>query len=321
MTGRDMAIEEEAISWVVRLRDAGADDWEAFTLWLEADPAHRDAYEVAALADLDAAELAPAPRPVQPAWTPAPEPDFRRPSRRGFLGWGAAAAAAVAGLVAYSTIPAGTAPYAVATGPGEHRRIELADGSRIDLNGATRVRLDRNNARFASLEQGEALFTVVHDEARPFEVEAGGARMRDLGTTFNVVAERGAVEIGVSEGRVLFDPAGAAVNLSPGMALHRASAAARPVVSSVEPDAVGGWRVGRLSYRSASVAQVADDLSRNLGVSVRTSASVARQDFTGVIMLGPDKAAAVRRAASLLGVSAGRSGEGWILTVGSSETP
>ena len=319
MTDRDLAREEQAIGWVMRLRDAGAADWDAFTAWLEADPAHQAAYEEAALADLDADGLVPSPRPAHPAWTPAPEPVYR-PARRRFLGWGAAAAA-VAGLVAYSTIPAGAALYAVETGPGQHRRIDLADGSRIDLNGGTRVQLDRNNARFASLEQGEVLFTVVHDNDHPFEVEAAGARMRDMGTTFNVVAERGAVEVGVSEGRVLFDPQGVAVDLSPGMSLRRAAANARPVVMRTEPDAIGGWRAGRLSYRSATIGQVADDLTRNLGVSVRASPAAARQPFTGVIMLDPDKGAAVRRAASLLGVSAGRSGDGWILTVGSSETP
>lgn len=321
MTDRDLPKQEEAIGWVVRLRDAGAEDWEAFTLWLEADPAHQVAYEQAALADLDAADLAPAPRPVQPAWTPALEP-MPRPSRRRFLGWGAGAmAAAVAGLVAWSTIPAGADLYAVETGPGQHRRVDLADGSHVDLNGATRLQLDRNNARFASLEWGEALFTIVHDADHPFEVAAAGARIRDMGTTFNVVAERGAVEVGVAEGRVLFDPDGARVDLSPGMHLRRAAADARPVVMQTEPDAIGGWRAGRLSYRSATVGQVADDLSRNLGVSVRASPAAARQSFTGVIMLDPDKGTAVRRAASLLGVSAGRSGDGWILTVGSSETP
>ncbi len=110
------------------------------------------------------------------------------------------------------------------------------------------------------------------------------------------------------------------------MSLRRAGVSARPVVMRREPAAIGGWRAGRLSYRSAPVEQVAADLSRNLGVSVQASPAVARQSFTGVIMLDPDRldsdrGTAVRRAASLLGVSAGRSGDGWILTVGSSETP
>src|SRR6218665_519510 len=124
MTDRNMAAEEEAIGWVVRLRDAGADDWQAFTAWLEADPAHQAAYDEAALADLEAEDLAPAPRPVQPAWAPAAEP-AHRPDHRKFLAWGGGAmAAAVAGLVAYTTIPAGAALYALETRPGEHRRVD-----------------------------------------------------------------------------------------------------------------------------------------------------------------------------------------------------
>ena len=38
-------IEEQAVAWVIRLRDAGAEDWEEFTDWLEADPANAAAYE------------------------------------------------------------------------------------------------------------------------------------------------------------------------------------------------------------------------------------------------------------------------------------
>ena len=39
LTDRDR-IDAEAIGWVIRLRDGSAADWEAFTVWLEADSAH-----------------------------------------------------------------------------------------------------------------------------------------------------------------------------------------------------------------------------------------------------------------------------------------
>lgn len=308
-----MEIEEAAIGWVVRLRHADAGDWDAFAAWLEADPAHNAAYEEAALADLEVDGLEPPVRlvaeaPARSSWT-----------RRAFVGWGAAAAAVVA-LIGYSTFPSGGDLYAIETRAGERRSVALADGGRIDLNGGTRIQLDRDDVRFARLEQGEALFTIIHNDARPFEVEAGGATMRDLGTIFNVVANARQVEVGVSEGAVLFDPAGAAVNLTPGMTLRRVGEAA-PRVSRVEPAAVGGWRDGRLSYRSATIGEVAADLARNLGVPVTATPVVARQAFTGVIVLDPNAETALRRAASVLGVSAGRSGDGWILTAGSGETP
>ncbi len=314
MTDRRIEIEAAAISWVVRLRRADAGDWEAFTAWLEADPAHAAAYEEAALVDADLDALGP-PQPLS-----QPEAPSRSAwTRRAFVGWGAAAAA-VAALVGYSTLPGGGDLYAIETRAGERRSVALADGGRIDLNGGTRIQLDRDNVRFARLEQGEALFTIVHDAARPFEVQAGGATMRDLGTVFNVVAGARRVEVGVAEGAVLFDPSGAAVNLTPGMTLRR-EGEGRPLVSRVETDAVGGWRAGRLSYRSATMDEVAADLARNLGVRVTASPAVAGQVFTGVIILDSNAETALRRAASVLGVSASRSGDGWILTAGSRETP
>ena len=314
MTDRRAEIEEEAIGWVVRLRRADAGDWETFTAWLEADPDHASAYEEAALVDMDLDALAPTPP------QPVPEAPARRGwTRRAFVGWGAAAAA-VAGLIGYSTLPGGGDLYAVETRAGERRSVALADGGRIDLNGGTRIELDRDNVRFARLEQGEALFTIVHDPARPFELDAGGTRMRDLGTIFNVVVGGRRIDVGVAEGAVLFDPSGAAVNLAPGMTLRR-EGDAPPLVSRIEPAAVGTWRAGRLSYRAARVDEVAADLARNLGVPVAASPAVAGQIFTGVIILDSNAETALRRAASVLGVSASRSGDGWILTAGSRETP
>ena len=64
MTERERdELKAEAIAWHLRLRDDGAEAFEAFALWLDADPARSDAYDAVALAD---AELAPAdflPRP------------------------------------------------------------------------------------------------------------------------------------------------------------------------------------------------------------------------------------------------------------------
>ena len=50
----------EVIDWLIRLRDGATADWEAFTLWLEADPAHGETYDAVALADRDL-DIAPAP--------------------------------------------------------------------------------------------------------------------------------------------------------------------------------------------------------------------------------------------------------------------
>jgi len=319
MQGTSETIEAAAIGWVIRLRDAGPDEWAEFTAWLEVDPAHGPAYEEMALADRDWGALRPAmPAPAAQAWTPSEMPvQWGWASRRTFLG--GAIAAALVGMIGYGALAPDGSAYAVETGAGEHRTITLADGSRIDLNGATRLMLDRDRPRFARLEQGEALFTIVHDPDSPFEVAAGDDLLRDVGTVFNVERERDRLEVGVAEGAVLFNPDDEAVALDPGMALRRLTGRP-PELLRRESDAVTGWREGRLSYASATVGEVAADLSRNLGVVVTADSGVAQRTFTGVIVLDRNSEGAVDRAAQVLGVGAQRTGDGWTLKNGAGET-
>jgi transmembrane sensor len=307
-------VQDEAIGWVIRLRDAGEQDWEAFTAWLEADPAHAVAYDEAALTDVEAEHLPPSPeaKPLRPTSRNEFEAQpSRRGLRRGFVGW--AAAASIVLSAGYLALGTGDSAYLIETAAGERRIVALEDGSRIELNGNSRVELDSERPRYAKLEQGEALFEVVHDAARPFEVEAGGTLLRDMGTVFNVVAEKQRLEVAVSEGAVLYDPAGEAEKLTPGMVLRKEGAA--PVsVGPVSTDAVGGWREGRLIYSAAPVSAVAADLSRNLGLRVAAEEAVASRPFSGVILLAGQPREVLERSAALLGLELQRSGETWLLT-------
>lgn len=306
-------IDEEATGWLIRLRDASPGDWEIFTAWLEADPAHGAAYDMVALADLELDDL-PLSRPMP--FIAEPEP--RRVSRRAVFGWGGAAvAAALVGAI--TLIPAGAETYDVTTGAGERRMIALDDGSRIELNGETRLVLDRDNIRFARIERGEALFTVVHDDARPFRVEAGAAQLHDLGTVFNVIHDGDRTDIAVAEGAVRWERDANRVDLAAGMALSQRGSA-EPVVAREAPATIGGWRNGRLSYSGARYDAVAADLSRNLGTNVSIDDTAAARRFSGVIVIDRDPAVTMERVGALLDVNARRSDGGWILAVGSSAT-
>lgn len=307
MTGQDR--DREAIGWVLKLRAGGdAADWLAFTEWLEADPANAAAYEAAELADDGLEALAPA-EALRAAET-RPVSARRWPTRRFVLGGGIAAA--LAAVVGISTLRPVADPYLVETAAGERRAVDLADGSRIELNGGTRITLDRSDARLARLEHGEALFTVVHDDDDPFVVLAGEARIVDLGTVFNVVHSDSLTEVGVAEGLVSYRQGRDAVELRPGMTMQVADGSAARVSRGAATD-VASWRGGRLTYRDATVGRVADDLGRNLGLLVKARPEVAARPFTGVINLD-GRADSVPRAAALMGVSAVRREDGaWLL--------
>src|SRR6185312_16037325 len=93
------------------------------------------------------------------------------PSRRHLL-WGTAAAAGIGGalLAGYSLSAAGEV---YATRRGEMRVVPLADGSVVNLNTDSRMKVRYTaTRRTIHLDRGEALFDVARDMARPFVVFA-----------------------------------------------------------------------------------------------------------------------------------------------------
>lgn len=308
-------LTQEAIGWHIRLQDAPAAHWEAFTLWLEHSPFHVAAYDAVAIADhgLGSLQAAPIASNDDVAVVPAPP----RTSRLR-LAWPFAAIAALllAIIFAYPLYGPGAGVTAFATAPGENRSVTLADGTRIDMNGATRLTLDSRNPRLASLEAGEATFHVVHNADAPFVVAAGETTLRDVGTVFNVVREGERIDIGVAEGAVLYNPDAEAIQLNAGQRLRFAGAAHATEISRVDPQAVGAWHRGRLIYDNAPLATVAADIARTLGTTVVADPAVATLPFTGVITIDRDQPAFFHKLDGLLDVAVVREGTGWRLVAG-----
>lgn len=298
-------IEAAALDWAVRTGDPGFSDWSGFESWLARDPAHAARYDAIMLAIGDATAslaAAPAPRPAVTVQTP--------PRRRAW--WAAGIAAALAGVLGWTALPTGAEPWSVETGPGAAKRIAFADGTEILLAGGSRVTLDRAAPRTARLDAGEALFVVRHDEAQPYRVTAGDYELVDLGTVFSVKRGPDVLRVAVSEGEVMLDPAGSRLRVPMGKAVAVDTESRRAELSSIDPETVGGWRSGQLSYDGARLEEVALDIARLTGRPVMVAPAVRDDVFRGTIDLatiGGDPAA----LAVLLGVKVRDTGQGWEL--------
>lgn len=301
--------EARAIDWVIRQRDAAFDDWDGFADWLAEDPVHAAIYDEVASLDQDLGALPPA---VSPSVVVRPVAQ-RRPSRRAWVG-GAMAAALVA-VIGVSTLNPFGNGNRIETAAGEHRTIQLADGSRIEINGGSIIEIDADRPRFARLASGEAMFHVVHRDSDPFVVEAGGDRIVDLGTAFNVVRRERQTSVAVSEGIVLYNPDRDKVRLVAGKAIEARDDDDRPpVVQDIDVASVGGWRSGLLVYNGAPLALVADDLKRTAGMDVRIAPAAANLSFRGALIIDKNRSRTIADLAALSGTKAQRQGDGWILT-------
>ncbi len=297
---RDETIRERALDWAVRAGDPAFDDWDGFTRWLEESPAHGRAYDEIAAAVADGAEIAAkAPQ--------AANDDFALPARPVRRRWAIGAlAASLALAVGFGLTMSGKDRYVVETAAGEMKTIALSDGSSLALSGGTRLELDRDDPRFARLERGQALFTIRHDDKRPFVVLAGDDRLVDAGTVFDVTLDAQRMQVAVSEGLVLFNPEAQNVKVAPGRVLTRRGGAGGYTLAPIAAEQVGEWRGGRLTFEDAPLGEVAARLSRMTGVDFRTPEG-STGSFSGSILvasvredpasLGPLLGASVRREA------------------------
>jgi transmembrane sensor len=306
-------IGDAARLWALRASDPAFGDWDGLTDWLETDPAHLAAYDDALAQDDWLGEVFAAQPPEAPG-VPQPQamPETPARHRAGWrYGWGAGIAAAVAAVVSFTVLDRGGPMQEIATPPGEQRTIALADGSRVILNGSTRIAFAADRPREITLTEGEALFDVRHDDDNPFVVMAGETRLLDAGTVFNVVREGGMLDVAVAEGEVIYEPGSQEIRLNAGDGLSRAGADALPVLRKASPAAIGGWRGGRLEYGNAPLADVARDLGRNLGVSIRVADGAGAARFTGTLAVDGPAEDVLARAGPLLGVRFAAGPDGW----------
>lgn len=212
---RPTAMEREALESVARLDRGMTPAEEAeFDRWLAADARH-----AAMFGEFDGTwtlldRVREMPEAVAAASDAAPDATWGQAHSSAARRWAilASLAAAAVFLVAYVGWPLANADgernaayvASVATELGELRKVALPDGSSVHLNtdSAVEIRFSSTERRLR-LTRGEAHFTVAKNRARPFTVSAGGVDVRAVGTVFNVRLRSAAVEVLVTEGKVM----------------------------------------------------------------------------------------------------------------------
>lgn len=181
---------------------------------------------------------------------------------------------------------AGVPAEVATTGVSEKRTVELPDGSRVVLSAASSLRTLGGYGRGAREVElsGEALFTVTHDEERPFRVRTpSGAVIEDLGTQFSVRAlPRQALRVAVSEGSVRVTRSASATQA---VVLNARDVVVLPdtgdpVVSrGVDVEDYGSWAAGRLVFRNTELSQALADIERwyDVEFDVTDSALLSRR--------------------------------------------
>lgn len=257
----------QAIDWLMRLRTEDCTETErhAFNNWLQENISHRQAYE-ALQAQWQWMEQ------FQDASFPARDAALRyrgRSTRRFFKYAVAASLLLTLGVTAF--MPNGWVgiPHTYIAGKGERQTVVLADGSSIELNTESEVRVHFNRwRRSVEMIKGEAFFTVSHDAERPFDVRAGSGRIRDIGTAFEVYIKPELVLVAVQEGIVEVQTS-AARRLSAGQQLAFSGNGEFQSVSDQDVAGLTAWRQGNIVFRDRPLADVLAEIGRYHDARIR----------------------------------------------------
>jgi transmembrane sensor len=261
------SVQTQAIDWLLRTRSENCTETErnAFNTWLEESPTHRQAYETAQ-AQWEWME------PFKTMNFPARDAAlrYRGKSPRRLMVYSTAATLLLA-LSLTAFMPNGWLgiPHTYIADKGGRQTVNLADGSSIELNTESEVRVHFNHwRRNVEIIKGEAFFTVTHDAERPFEVRAASGRIRDIGTAFEVYIKPEQVIVAVQEGIVEVQAVGKR-ELIAGQQLAFNSNGEFQVLQGQDVAGLTAWRQGKLVFRNRRLDDVLTEVGRYHDTRIR----------------------------------------------------
>ncbi|WGS85767.1 FecR family protein [Methylomonas sp. UP202] len=274
--------KKEAIDWLLKLRspECSQADRRNFNAWLARHPDNQTVYDRmnAHWEGLDRFKgrdsalrrrvLSYRPARAKQAWRP-------------HLAVAAATLLAV-GIASLSLAYWNTRSGHYRTAIGGLETMVLSDGSRLELNSDTdiRVRIDERR-RTVALLKGEVFFTVVHDADRPFVVTAANGRIEDIGTAFSVYLTDDSVRVAVAEGKVKIGTGQTRELTAKQMAAYHRNGDFEPVAST-NPEALTAWRDGYVVFDNRRLDDVLIELRRYRNIELRlANQTVAALKFSG----------------------------------------
>ncbi|KTB55548.1 FecR family protein [Pseudomonas allii] len=295
------SITEEAAEWAVRLHAGALTEQEQAELrhWIACDSRHEAALRFAEQTWAALGEVYKEPPVNRQRPSAATQPvrgtRRRRPWQR---------AAAVALVVVVAGVGWGRGPDLLLrmqadyiTEKGEVRTVHLADGSKVELDSGSAIRLDYDGVqRRISLLQGSAIFDVaprVGEETRPFVVQSAGGQTRALGTRFVVEREgdsqawTGVLEHSVEVTLQAVPKKGPADRVvKEGQAVRYSTQEGIVPLDQLDVARATSWRRGVLIFDRQPLANVIEQLNRyRPGRVVLTDSALGDREVSGVFRL------------------------------------
>ncbi|WP_187696409.1 FecR family protein [Xanthovirga aplysinae] len=213
------------------------------------------------------------------------ESKMKTPTAKSFKIWHilrvAASIVAVLGVVFYLyNLQSSRGLVKFETAIGENRKIELPDGSRVQLDVMSSLSYNESDwgkQRMVHLD-GKAYFEVKAGNS--FVVKSTHGQTQVLGTSFSVEDRRKSFHVECYTGKVGVKRKGAEEILMPGKSIQLINN--KLVVNSIDIEKNRGWIKGKIHFDNADLKDVYKALEMNYPVKIKSQLSSTKY-FTGYI--------------------------------------
>ena len=283
----------EACSWVAQWEtgDLLSEDIEVFEEWVSRSPRHRREFLRALRISLATNVLAitASPSRTRIGWLQGLRDHTNRVAQS--IRWRYAAALVLfmgpvlGGLLAFTHWSNARENYVLHTDVGSIQSFELSDGTNVQLNGNSDLKVEyRLSERHVQLLKGEAFFNVAHNKGRPFLVSVGNSRFRAVGTAFSVARDGSRLRLVVAEGQVEFRKENSgAVQVRAGQRLlasqSRTVYLTHATDSQIDSDL--SWRNGYVEFTGMPLSDVAQEWFRYSDIRIVLDQSARNLKFDG----------------------------------------
>ena len=169
---------------------------------------------------------------------------------------------------------------------GNELLLYLSDGTKVWLNADSELRYPTffSGERREVWLVGEAYFEVVADSSQPFWVYSAKGKIEVLGTSFNVRSypEEARIVTTLVKGSIVYtDSEQHKFELSPGEQTISQPGLAT-ILQKVNPDYYTGWKDGKYVFKSTTLEDIMQELSRWYNITVfYANTEVKQLHFTG----------------------------------------
>lgn len=202
--------------------------------------------------------------------------------------WAAAAILVIGVIFSFVYLNYLNQPQIIAESQSSIKTVTLGDGSSVTLRPHTKLLEIETSTRSQQYRlEGEAIFDVISDPGRTFQVTTTLGKVTVLGTRFSVSSWGQQMQVYLEKGSVEVLPVQAQnpVRLTPGQSVSITSSKKLTISENPNPKEYLDWLEGKLVFENKPLKEITAEIEQHFNITITLPKTIAEDSISGQLSL------------------------------------